>query len=132
MVGSTGERMLRITLPHVDAWNVWYSRYGNTAEDLAPVVARVNRLAVELGRAPGEVEATAAVMVQFPGGGGRAAGDAARNVAVPPVRGGPVELAATLAGFATVGAAEVQLVLDPITRETIDACGAVLALLDGG
>jgi len=129
MVGSTGERMLRITLPHVAAWNVWYSRYGNTPELLAPVVERVRRLAGEVGRDPGEVEATAAVMVQFPGGGGRSAGDAARNQEVTPVRGTPGEIARTLAGFAEVGAAEIQLVLDPITRETIEACGDVLAAL---
>ncbi|MGB1682297.1 MAG: LLM class flavin-dependent oxidoreductase, partial [Acidimicrobiales bacterium] len=30
MVGSIGPRMLGITLPHVDAWNVWWSDYGNT------------------------------------------------------------------------------------------------------
>lgn len=132
MVGSTGERMLRITLPHVDAWNVWYSRYGNTPASLEAVVARVERLAAEVGRRPGEVEATAAVLVQFPGGGGRAAGDAARNAAVSPVRGDAAEIAAALEAFAGAGAAEVQLVLDPITRETVEACGAVLAVLDAG
>jgi alkanesulfonate monooxygenase SsuD/methylene tetrahydromethanopterin reductase-like flavin-dependent oxidoreductase (luciferase family) len=132
MVGSTGERMLRITLPYVDAWNVWYSRYGNTPEDLAPVVERVGRIAADVGRHPGDVEATAAVLVQFPGGGGRSAGDAARNLEVVPVSGPPDEIAASLAAFAAVGAAEVQLVLDPITRETIEACGSVLAALDAG
>src|SRR6476620_6938040 len=30
MLGSTGPRMLRIGLPHVDAWNVWWSEYGNS------------------------------------------------------------------------------------------------------
>jgi len=26
MIGSTGARMLHITLPHVDAWNAWFAR----------------------------------------------------------------------------------------------------------
>ncbi len=32
MVGSTGERVLRAALPHVDAWNIWFDWYGNTPE----------------------------------------------------------------------------------------------------
>ena len=40
MVGSIGPRMLGITLPHVDAWNVWWSDYGNTADALAAQKAR--------------------------------------------------------------------------------------------
>jgi alkanesulfonate monooxygenase SsuD/methylene tetrahydromethanopterin reductase-like flavin-dependent oxidoreductase (luciferase family) len=35
MVGSTRPRMLSITLPHVDAWNVWWSDYGNTPAGFA-------------------------------------------------------------------------------------------------
>jgi hypothetical protein len=30
LIGSRGERMLRITLPHVDAWNVWFSDTDNS------------------------------------------------------------------------------------------------------
>src|SRR5438128_6252148 len=30
MLGSIGPRMMRIGLPHVDAWNVWWSDYSNT------------------------------------------------------------------------------------------------------
>jgi alkanesulfonate monooxygenase SsuD/methylene tetrahydromethanopterin reductase-like flavin-dependent oxidoreductase (luciferase family) len=30
MVGSIGDRMLDITLPHVEAWNMWWSQYGNS------------------------------------------------------------------------------------------------------
>src|SRR5579859_3553184 len=33
MIGSFGERMLSITLPHVDWWNTWYSSYGNTRSE---------------------------------------------------------------------------------------------------
>ena len=32
MVGSTGERVLRATLPTVDAWNIWFDWFGNTPE----------------------------------------------------------------------------------------------------
>ena len=32
MVGATGPQMLAATLPHVDAWNIWFDLYGNTPE----------------------------------------------------------------------------------------------------
>ena len=53
MVGSIGPRMLGITLPHVDAWNVWWSDYGNTPERFAAQKAKVDELAWSVGRNPG-------------------------------------------------------------------------------
>ena len=41
MLGSVSPRMMRIGLPHVDAWNVWWSDYGNDAEGFAAVRRRV-------------------------------------------------------------------------------------------
>ena len=32
MVGSTGERVLAATLPHVNTWNTWYDWFGNSPE----------------------------------------------------------------------------------------------------
>lgn len=132
MIGSIGERMLRITLPHVDSWNVWYARYGNTPAELAPLIARVGALCRSVGRDPATLGYTAAVLVAFPDGGGRLSGDADRNETVSPVRGSAVEIAARLAEFVSVGADEVQLVLDPITPGSIERCGEVLAALDAG
>ena len=48
MVGSTGERMLRLTLPHVDAWNIWFADFGNIPGGLHPHLERVDRIATEL------------------------------------------------------------------------------------
>jgi alkanesulfonate monooxygenase SsuD/methylene tetrahydromethanopterin reductase-like flavin-dependent oxidoreductase (luciferase family) len=124
MLGSIGPRMMRIGLPHVDAWNVWWSDYGNTPDGFTAVRARVEDAAVAAGRAPGEVEATAAVLVQLPGGGGRLMGETYDDEAVRPV---PVdELGDHLRAMADAGAAHVQLVLDPITVDSIEAVGAAL------
>src|SRR5215467_6341332 len=49
MLGSTSPRMMRIGLPHVDAWNVWWSEYGNTPDGFAAVRARVEEAAVQAG-----------------------------------------------------------------------------------
>ena len=51
LIGSIGPRMQAITLPHVDAWNVWWSDYGNTAEGFAGVKATVDARLEEIGRA---------------------------------------------------------------------------------
>jgi len=124
MLGSISPRMLRIGLPHVDAWNVWWSDYGNDAEGFAAVSDRVERAAHEVGRAPGEVDATAAVLVQLPGGMGRLMGETYDDRTVRPV---PVsELAGHLRAMADAGAAHLQLVLDPITIESIHAVGPAL------
>src|SRR4051794_14669895 len=52
MLGSIGPRMMRIGLPHVDAWNVWWSDYGNTPEGFAAVRSRVDDVIAEVGRRP--------------------------------------------------------------------------------
>jgi alkanesulfonate monooxygenase SsuD/methylene tetrahydromethanopterin reductase-like flavin-dependent oxidoreductase (luciferase family) len=129
MVGSTSPRMLSITLPHVDAWNVWWSVYGNTADGFAEVVAHVRARTEAVGRAADAVEATACVYVQAPGGEGRTMGDPSIT-RVQPLRGTPAELADQLAAFAAAGAAHLQLVVDPITEPAIEWLGQVLAELD--
>ena len=124
MLGSIGPRMMRIGLPHVDSWNVWWSDYGNTPDGFAAVRDRVEEAAVAAGRAPGAVEATAAVLVRLPGGGGRLMGEAYDDKTVRPVS--LDELGGHLRAMADAGAAHVQLVLDPITVESIEAVGAAV------
>ena len=128
MLGSTGARMMRIGLPHVDAWNVWWSDYGNSADGFAGLRSRVEEAAAA-GRGPGEVAATAAVFVQLPGGGGRLMGDT-YNAAVQPVEGRPEAIAAHVQAMAAAGATHLQLVLDPITEASIEVVGEALRLLD--
>jgi alkanesulfonate monooxygenase SsuD/methylene tetrahydromethanopterin reductase-like flavin-dependent oxidoreductase (luciferase family) len=129
MVGSIGPRMLRITLPHVAAWNAWYTQHGNRAEGFAAVRAAVETIAREVGRDPSTVMATAAVLVQLPAGRGRVMGGATGGP-TPPVAGSSSEIADHLTAFAAAGAGHLQLVLDPITVESIETMGEVLGLLD--
>ena len=131
MVGSTSARMLSITLPHVDAWNVWWSIYGNTPDGFRAEKARVDEAIVAAGREPHAVQATAAVHVQIDGGTGRQMGDE-KGHTVAPLRGRPDEIADHLRAFAAAGAHHVQLVIDPITMASIEWCSDVLAHLDAG
>jgi len=41
MLGSIGDRMMRIGLPHVDSWNVWWSDYNNSPADFRDLCERV-------------------------------------------------------------------------------------------
>jgi alkanesulfonate monooxygenase SsuD/methylene tetrahydromethanopterin reductase-like flavin-dependent oxidoreductase (luciferase family) len=126
MVGSIGDRMLDITLPHVDAWNMWWSQYGNSVEGFAREKERVDQLIEAAGRPPGAVEATAAVLVQLASGVGRQMGDYDDFGTVTPLTGSAEELADQLRAFESAGAAHVQLVVDPITRDSIEWLGDVL------
>jgi alkanesulfonate monooxygenase SsuD/methylene tetrahydromethanopterin reductase-like flavin-dependent oxidoreductase (luciferase family) len=106
MIGSNGPRMLAATLAHVDAWNTWYSDYGNTAEGFAQVLERTG--------VPASITRSACVLV-------RAEGPAERPEDPAPV---PVErLAAHIAELGEAGAGEVILVASPITERSIRALG---------
>jgi probable F420-dependent oxidoreductase len=130
MVGSNGPRMLRITAPHVDAWNSWYSDTGNAPAGIAPLRDLVDQACADVGRPPTEIERTVAVHVRLPGGTGRTMGDYAEKQAVAPLEGGVAAMAEELRAYARQGIGHVQLVLDPIDRTSIERFAAVLAELD--
>ena len=130
MIGSIGARMLAATAQHMDAWNAWYADTGNTAAGAAAAGAALSVALTGAGRGPDEVARTVAVLVRLPGGTGRMMGDTSALQHVVPLTGSTEEIAAGLLAYAEAGITEVQLVLDPITAESIEAFRAVLALLD--
>jgi alkanesulfonate monooxygenase SsuD/methylene tetrahydromethanopterin reductase-like flavin-dependent oxidoreductase (luciferase family) len=129
MVGSIGPRMLSITLPHVQAWNAWGPWFGNSAAGYGAVREQVDAACRSVGRDPAGLERTVALVVAFPGALGR--GSAVSDEPFHPIPGDPSTLSATLRTFAQLGVGHVQLVLDPITVESIAALAPTLAALDG-
>lgn len=129
MIGSTGPRMLRIALPHVQAWNAWYSSFGNDVAQLGALLGQVDEACRAVGREPASLERTVALLVGLPGGAGRPTVYQA-DQRVQPLPASPRELADQLRAFAALGVAHVQLVLDPITIESIERLSPVLELLD--
>ena len=127
MVGSTGERVLRAALPHVDAWNTWYDSYGNTPEGFAAATAKVSALVEDVGRRPAEIERSACVHVVLD----RANAERPIRDGVPPLEGSMERIAAGLRELAEAGADEAILVVGPITERSIRALGEALAVLDG-
>jgi len=131
MVGSEGPRVLRATLPHVDMWNAWHAWFGNTPEGLATLLAKLDEACLEIGRDPAAVSRTVAIMIQAPGGTGRLYGDS-EHEGSNAITGTPADVAEALLGFAATGIAHAQLVLDPITTQSIEWLGETLAILDAG
>lgn len=121
MLGSNGARMLGIALPHVDAWNTWFTSYGNTVEGFANLRGDVDAACVKAGRDPAEITHSATVLVK--------GGDGARERAhdVPPVDSR--NLVAHLRLLAEAGADDAILVLDPIDeRSTREVANAIVEL----
>lgn len=127
MVGSTGERVLRTTLPYVDAWNTWYAAFGNTAEGFRSSNERITEMLHDVGRDPDDVIRSACTLVVLD----RAVDERRIDPGSVPLEGPPERIAEALHALADAGADEAILVLSPITEGSIRETAAVLALLDG-
>jgi alkanesulfonate monooxygenase SsuD/methylene tetrahydromethanopterin reductase-like flavin-dependent oxidoreductase (luciferase family) len=112
MIGANAPRLLSIALPHVDAWNTWFTRYGNTADGFAAHNAEIDEAARRAGRDPSEIARSACVFVALDGAGARQNDESV--AAVPAER-----LAGHLEALAQAGADEAILVVDPITERSI-------------
>ena len=130
MIGSHRPRMLRIAASHVELWNTWFAWFGNDPEKIAPLLWGVDEACADVGRDPAEIKRTVAVLAKLDKGVGRVAGDPDRGMSWTPLVGSTEDLAEGLRSFAAAGISQVQMVLDPITLESIESFGAVLAVLD--
>ena len=120
MIGSTGPRMLAIALPHVAAWNAWFSDFENLPENVPALLTRFGEACARAGRDPAEIEKSVAVLLDF--------GSATpRNHSINPITGSTAAMADALGRIVAAGVDHVQLVLDPITQETIARAAAVVA-----
>jgi len=121
MIGSNGPRMLSIALPHVDWWNTWYDRYGNTVEGFAELNAFVSSAAESAGRDPAEIKRSTAVLVELDPEAVKRPHSDRRSDPVP-LDG----LRDHLAALAEAGAHEAICILRPIDEASIRAVGARL------
>ncbi len=129
MIGSNGPRMLRIAAPHVQAWNSWFADIDNAPDGVGRLRDLVDAACADVGRDPAEISRTVAVLVGMPGGTGRLQGDYAQARHAP-LDGTPEAMADVLRRYADEGIDHVQLVIDPITRGSIEGFAPVLDILD--
>ncbi len=127
MVGTMGPRMLRLAAQYADAWNAWFTWFGNRPEGIAAVRKKVDAACAEVGRDPATLARTAAVLVQVEGE--QVARRGGQPETAPPLRGSPDELADQLRAFAAEGISHVQLVVEPITGRSIERLAPVLQAL---
>jgi alkanesulfonate monooxygenase SsuD/methylene tetrahydromethanopterin reductase-like flavin-dependent oxidoreductase (luciferase family) len=121
MLGSNGARMLGIALPHVEAWNTWFSSYGNTVDGFANLRADIDAACLKAGRDPAELSHSACVLVRVGDGAGERPND------IPPVA--IRDLGSHLHQMGEAGADEIILVLDPIDeRSTRQVANAIVDL----
>jgi probable F420-dependent oxidoreductase len=130
LIGSNGPRMLRIAAPYVASWNTWYADTNNSPDGVAPLSALVDAAARDVGRDPAEIARTVAVHVRMPGGRGRTMGDDSTSARIVPLEGDSETIAAGLRAYADAGVAEVQIVLDPIDRPSVERLAEALPILD--
>jgi probable F420-dependent oxidoreductase len=130
LIGSNGPRMLRLTMASAYAWNSWFSNFGNRPDGIAQLWDVVDDACRAVGRDPSEIARTVAVLVRLPGGTGRIQGSYSTEQPPPPIEGSSAAIADALRSFAEVGIEHVQLVLDPITIDSIRTVAGALAELD--
>jgi hypothetical protein len=118
LVGTGGERMLRITARYADAWNtVWHK----DPAAVAPLMEAVDAACREVGRDPSTLVRTAGGNIAMPGYLG-----ARPN----PIEGDDRLIAQTVIGFRDQGMRHFIAGLDPCTPQTIEQFGRVIELID--
>lgn len=123
MIGSIGPRMLSLTLPFVEMHHAWFAWFGNDGAGIRTLQLKIDESCRAVGRDPATLERSVALYVQLPEGGGRMSGDIASRES-PPI---PLpRLPEVLSELAAERIGHVQLVLDPITRESVEGAARVI------
>lgn len=118
LVGTSGERMIRLTARYADAWNtVWHKHAG----DAEPHIAAIEAACAEVGRDPKTLVKTAGGNIARPGYTG------SRGNAFD---GDDQATAANIAAFRDLGFRHFVAGIDPCTPAAIEAFAKVLDLLD--
>ncbi len=125
MIGSSGERMLRLTARFADSWNRWLVYSRSHPDQIPEARQKVDDACLAEGRAPESLERTASVQIDFKGTKDPQAGKEA-------LTGNPEQIAETIREFAREGITHLQIMLRPNTPEAIEQLGAVLQDLDRG
>ena len=125
LVGTRGERMLRLTAEGADLWNGWLVSQGNDPALVRPFREALDAACAAAGRDPSTLVRTVGVRVDQSGAGS--------TWPLPPaITGTPEAIAEALRAFAREGIAHLQVLLTPTTLAAVEAFVPVLEHLDRG
>ena len=123
LIGTKGERMLRLTAEHADLWNGCWFR---DPSEVAVPRALVDAACQTVGRDPKTLGRTGGIRLDLPGRTGKGAGTPA------PMIDSPEQAADILRAYAAEGLSHLQVWLDPRTVSSIEQFGRTLDVLDRG
>jgi alkanesulfonate monooxygenase SsuD/methylene tetrahydromethanopterin reductase-like flavin-dependent oxidoreductase (luciferase family) len=140
MIGTTGERMLRLTAQFADLWNAWLIFGRSHPSEIPPLRAKVDAACQTVGRDPASLGRSVAVRAALAGPSGRVhaalwrlgARLAGANASAAPMIGSPAALADGLIGFAGQGISHVQVEVQSNSLAEVEAFARVLDALDRG
>jgi alkanesulfonate monooxygenase SsuD/methylene tetrahydromethanopterin reductase-like flavin-dependent oxidoreductase (luciferase family) len=113
MIGSTGPRVLKAALPHVDWWNTWFDWFGNDAGGFAELNDSISQQCREVGRDPSTVKRSACLLVNVDPSATE------RPIPTEYSAANTVDVAARVRELGEAGADEVILVSNPIDERSI-------------
>jgi probable F420-dependent oxidoreductase len=118
LVGSSGQRMLRIIARYADAWNtVWH----DDPDAIPSLMAAVDDACREVGRDPASLVRTMGGNIAMPGYLGRRPN---------PITGSDEEIAAAIVRFREHGMQHFIAGLDPCTPQTIEQFARIMEIVD--
>ena len=120
LVGTSGERMLRLTARYADAWNtVWHSDASAAVEP----IAKLEAACADVGRDPSSIVKTA---------GGNIAREGYTGARGNPMEGDDAAIAEKLAAFRELGFRHFVAGIDPCTPVSLERFAKVIERLDKG
>lgn len=125
MIGTTGERMLRLTARYADSWNVYYSADQNRASRIPAVRTKVDAACQAEGRDPATLQRTAAVLVNPSGLKMR------RERPDWILSGTAEEIAEEFRAYEREGISHLQIRVEPNTIEGIETLEPVVRMIKG-
>jgi alkanesulfonate monooxygenase SsuD/methylene tetrahydromethanopterin reductase-like flavin-dependent oxidoreductase (luciferase family) len=129
LIGTRGERMLRLAAQHADLWNVWLAFGTNQPAEIPALRAAVDAACRDVGRDPATLARTAAVMVDPLGHDAGPVILAQAGIIPTPIAGAAEAIAARLRAFAREGISHLQVHLHPNTAAGVTAFAPVLTAL---
>ena len=128
MIGSTGQRMLRISLPHVEIWNAWLCSKRSSPAEVPALRQLVDAACHDVGRDPATLERTVSITVDQTDT--REVPTSMAPNTAKPLTGSPHAIAASIQDFANQGIGHLQMYLVPNTIQSIERFARVLEELD--